>query len=123
VHGKGNNKKALEIRGRRVYLKMCRNRELKDKKPCGMEDGNEKGFIQRESTVITLSLTAHLMLLISLQSYKLAPPKKTTMQTEDDSDDVMGADLYLPYLLCRYSSILLVPVFSCLTCGPKAEAP
>jgi hypothetical protein len=28
---------------------------------------------------LTLSLTAHLMLLISLQSYKLAPPKKKTL--------------------------------------------
>jgi hypothetical protein len=43
---------------------------------------------------LTLSLTAHLMSLISLQSYKLAPPPKDdTMQIEDDSDDVSGADL------------------------------
>ncbi len=43
---------------------------------------------------LTLSLTAHLMLLISLQSYKLAPPKKDDiMQIADYSDDVMGADL------------------------------
>ncbi len=34
------------------------------------------------------------MLLISLQSYKLAPPKKDDiMQIEDYSDDVTGADL------------------------------
>ncbi len=45
---------------------------------------------------LTLSLTALLMLLISLQSYKLAPPPKKKddiMQIEDDSDDVTGADL------------------------------
>jgi hypothetical protein len=45
---------------------------------------------------LTLSLTAHLMLLISLQSYKLAPPPKKKddiRQIEDDSDDVTGADL------------------------------
>jgi hypothetical protein len=29
----------------------------------------------------------------------------------------------LPYLLCRDSSVLWVPVFSCLTCGPMTEAP
>ncbi len=29
----------------------------------------------------------------------------------------------LPYLQFRYSSILWFPVFSCLICGPKAEAP
>jgi hypothetical protein len=41
-----------------------------------------------------LSLTAHLILLISLQSYKLAPPQKDDiMQIEDGTDDVMGADL------------------------------
>ncbi len=45
--------------------------------------------------LLTLSLTAHLMLLISLQSYKLAPPPKKDdiMQIEDNSDDVTGADL------------------------------
>ncbi len=40
---------------------------------------------------LILSLTAHLMLLISLQSYKL-PPKKDDMCIYDDSD-VKGADL------------------------------
>ncbi len=29
----------------------------------------------------------------------------------------------LQYLLCRYSSIPCVPLFSCLTCGPMAEDP
>ncbi len=34
------------------------------------------------------------MLLISLQSYKLAPPQNDDiMQIEDDSDDVTWADL------------------------------
>ncbi len=44
---------------------------------------------------LNLSLTAHLLLLISLQSYKLAPPPKKRQHyaIEDDSDDVMGANL------------------------------
>ncbi len=47
-------------------------------------------------TVLTRWLTSHLILFILLHSYKLAPPlkkKDDIMQTEDDSDDVMGADL------------------------------
>ncbi len=75
---------------------------------------------------LTLSLTAHLMLLISLQSYKLAPPpkkKKTLCKLKTILMMSWGPICNLPYLLCKYFPILWVPVFSCLTCGPMAEAP
>ncbi len=56
--------------------------------------GGKRQRSYKFNTILTLSLTAYFMLLISLQSHKLAPPKKDDiMQIKDDSDDVMGADL------------------------------
>ncbi len=83
-----------------------------------------RGQKSHATVPLTLSLTAHLMLLISLQSYNLAPPKKKTLcKLKTILIMSWGPICNLPYLLCKYSSILQVPVLTCLTCGPTAEVP
>jgi hypothetical protein len=64
---------------------------------------------------------------LQLQSYKLAPPPQKKKMTLCKLKTILmiswGPICNLPCLLCKYSSILRVPVFSCVTCEPMAEAP
>jgi hypothetical protein len=71
--------------------------------------GGKRRRFYKFSTILTLSLTAYLMLLISLQSYKLAPPPKKKTRLGKLKMILMmsrGPLCNLPYFLCRYSSIL-----------------